>query len=70
MLLRVTPRLSLSLSLYIYIVRAKPGGRRGGGDLPPGPPKKSINISSIILYNTINAFTNYINKWLINRMVF
>ena len=33
-----------------------------GGHLPPAPSKKSINISSIILYNTINAFKNYINN--------
>ena len=38
---------------------AESGGVEGA--LPLTPPKKSINISSIILYNTINAFKNYIN---------
>ena len=46
------------------------GGGGVGHLLHLAPPKKSINISSIILYNTINAFKNYINKWLINSMVF
>ena len=49
---------------------AEPRGVEGGHLPSLAPPKKSINISSIILYNTINAFKNYINKWLINRMVF
>ena len=39
------------------------------GALAPAPPQKSFNISSIILYNIINTFKNYINKWLINKMV-
>ena len=46
------------------------GGVSRGAKCPLAPPKKSINISSIILYNAINGFKNYINKWLINRMVF
>ena len=46
------------------------GGCQGGPSALLAPPKKSINISSIILYNAINGFKNYINKWLINRMVF
>ena len=42
--------------------RSKEGSR--GGHLPHlAPLKKSINISSIILYNTINAFKNYIIGW-------
>ena len=49
---------------------AREGGGVKGGQVPPAPPKKSINISYIILYNAINGFKNYINKLLINRMVF
>ena len=58
------------------IINDRGGARSGGGwcqggpSAPLAPPKKSINISSIILYNAINGFKNYINKWLINRMVF
>ena len=44
------------------IINDRGGARSGGGwcqggpSAPLAPPKKSINISSIILYNTINAF--------------
>ena len=58
-----------NLSLQEFKLGVTPWGLRGAL-APPVPPKKSINVSSIILYNTINAFKNYINKWLINRMVF
>ena len=42
--------------------RGRSQGRSMGALAPLAPPKKSINISFIILYNTINAFKNYINK--------
>ena len=54
----------------LSMIGAEPGGVKGGQVPPLAPPKKSINISSIILYNAINGFKNYINKLLINRMVF
>ena len=50
-----------NLSLQEFKLGVKPWGLRGAL-APPAPPKKSINIFSIILCNTINAFKNYINK--------
>ena len=38
----------------MFMTGAEPG--------PLAPAKKSINISTIILYNIINVFRNYINK--------
>ena len=57
------------------IINDRGGARTGGGcqgepSAPLAPPKKYIKIYSIILYNAINGFKNYINKLLINRMVF